>query len=66
MNNNQWSVQQENKLMEECALKVEAAVKEYQNTPKPAVTDMFDYMYSELPHDLVEQRQFAKELENNG
>ena len=66
MNNNQWSVQQENKLMEECASKVEAAVKEYQSVPKPSVTDMFDYMYSELPHDLAEQRRFAQELENNG
>ncbi len=66
MNNNQWSVQQENKLMEECAAKVEAAVQEYKNTPQPKVTDMFDYMYEELPHDLAEQRKYAEELENNG
>ncbi|MBL4772294.1 MAG: pyruvate dehydrogenase (acetyl-transferring) E1 component subunit alpha [Alcanivoracaceae bacterium] len=66
MNNNQWNVQQENKLMEECAKKVEAAVKEYQSAPKLPVTDMFDYMFAELPHDLAEQREFAKELDNNG
>ncbi len=66
MKNNQWSVQQENQLLEQCALKVEAAVKTYQNTPKPPVTDMFDYMFAELPHDLKEQRKFAEELEKNG
>lgn len=66
MNNNQWSVQQENKLMEECAAEVEDAVQEYRNTPQPKVTDMFDYMYEELPHDLAEQRKYAQELENNG
>lgn len=63
MNCNQWSVQQENKLMEDCATKVEAAVKEYQSASKLPVTDMFDYMFEELPHDLVEQRKFAQELE---
>jgi pyruvate dehydrogenase E1 component alpha subunit len=66
MNNNVWSVQQENKLKEECAIKVEAAVKEYQNASKLPVTDMFDYMFAELPHDLVEQRKYAEELEKNG
>lgn len=66
MKNNQWSVQQENQLMEECAAKVDEAVKEYMNAPKPKVTDMFDYMFAELPHDLQEQRKYAQELENNG
>jgi pyruvate dehydrogenase E1 component alpha subunit len=66
MNNNQWSVQQENQLLEQCALKVEAAVKTYQNTPKQPVTAMFDYMFAELPHDLAQQRKYAEELEKNG
>ena len=64
MDNNQWSVQQENKLMEDCATKVEAAVKDYQSASKLPVTDMFDYMYAELPHDLKEQRAYALSLEN--
>ncbi len=63
MDNNQWSVQQENKLMEDCAIKVEAAVKEYQSASKLPVSDMFDYMFAELPHDLQEQRAFALALE---
>jgi len=66
MNQNQWSVQQENSLIEECKAKVEEAVQEYLNAPKPKVTDMFDYMYADLPHDLQEQRKYAQELENNG
>ncbi len=66
MSNNQWSAQQENQLLKDCAAKVDAAVEEYLSTPKPAVTDMFDYMFAELPHDLAEQRQYALEMENNG
>jgi len=66
MSNNQWSAQQENQLLEDCAAKVDAAVEEYLNTPKPAVTDMFDYLFAELPHDLAEQRQYALEMEKNG
>ena len=63
MDNNQWSVQQENKLMENSAIKVEAAVKDYQSASKLPVTDMFDYMFAELPHDLEEQRAYALSLE---
>ncbi len=66
MSHNQWSAQQENQLLKDCTRKVDAAVEEYLNTPKPAVTDMFDYMFAELPHDLAEQRQYALEVENNG
>jgi pyruvate dehydrogenase E1 component alpha subunit len=64
MENNQWSVQQENQLMEKCTQHVEQAVKDYQNASKLPVTDMFDYMFAELPHDLAEQRAYALSLEN--
>jgi len=65
MDNNQWSVQQENQLMDKCTIKVEQAVQEYQSASKLPVTDMFDYMYAELPHDLAQQRAFALSLEEN-
>ena len=60
---NQWSEQQENILLESCKKDVDMAVEEYMNTPQPAVTDMFDYMYEELPHDLEQQRAYAQKLE---
>ncbi|MCF6288703.1 MAG: pyruvate dehydrogenase (acetyl-transferring) E1 component subunit alpha [Proteobacteria bacterium] len=63
MNSNKWSVQQEEQLIERCKRKVEAEVKIYQSTAAPKVTDMFDYMFAELPHDLAIQRKFAQELE---
>ncbi len=63
MNNNQWSVQQEEQLLERCKRMVESEVKVYMDTPMPPVTDMFDYMFAELPHDLVSQRKFAQELD---
>ena len=42
---------------------VDQAVEEYLNVPKPEITDMFDYMYADLPHDLEAQRRYALELE---
>jgi pyruvate dehydrogenase E1 component alpha subunit len=30
------------------------------------VTAMFDYMFAELPHDLVEQRAYAERFPEDG
>lgn len=59
-----WSDDQQEALESSCAADVEAAVQEYLNTPKPAITEMFDHMYAELPHDLELQRAQALESEN--
>lgn len=63
INNGAWSEEKEEELLEECKEVVELAVEEYldmvENDPQP-VTAMFDYMFAELPHDLVEQRQNAE------
>jgi len=59
-----WSDDQQTELETECASAVEDAVTEYMNTPIPAITEMFDHMYDELPHDLAQQRAFALETEN--
>ncbi len=59
-----WSDDQQEALETSCAADVESAVEEYLNTPKPAITEMFDHMYAELPHDLEQQRAQALESEN--
>ena len=54
--NHQWSEEQADTLKQECAEQVEAAVKEYTNKTKAPATDMFDYLYAELPDALLDQR----------
>lgn len=55
-----WSEAEEQALLEQASVEVEAAVQEYLSmTPQP-VEAMFDYMYAKLPHDLKEQREIAK------
>lgn len=60
---NQWSEQQENALLTSSKKEVDLAVNEYLETPAPKVSDMFDYMYQELPHDLEAQKSYALSLE---
>jgi 2-oxoisovalerate dehydrogenase E1 component alpha subunit len=52
-----WSEQKEKQLHAECSTQVERAVQEYLNIPAPSPTDIFDYLYASLPHDLIEQRE---------
>jgi len=54
-----WSKEQEDKWQAECSVQVEHAVQEYLNISPPSPTDMFDYLYAKLPHDLIEQREQA-------
>lgn len=54
-----WSQEQEDKLLAESSKIVEKAVEEYLAVPPPAVEDMFNYMYAELPAELIEQREQA-------
>ncbi len=52
-----WSEGEEAKWQAACSQQVEQAVQEYLAIPAPSLTDMFDYLYAKLPHDLIEQRE---------
>ncbi len=54
-----WNEKKEQKLLDQAAEKVDAAVQQYMNTPKPPPESMFDYLHEELPEFLEEQRQHA-------
>jgi len=54
-----WDEEKEQALLAACAEKVEAAVKDYVETPVQETGAMFDYMYSELPESMEEQRETA-------
>lgn len=54
-----WDEQKEAALLEDAAKQVEDAVAVYQSAGKPSIESMFDYMYGNMPADLIEQRDSA-------
>ncbi|RFF31970.1 pyruvate dehydrogenase (acetyl-transferring) E1 component subunit alpha [Wenzhouxiangella sediminis] len=64
-----WSDDKEEELLGECKQWVQQAADEYldmiENDPQP-VTAMFDYMFAELPADLIEQRTYAQDYAEDG
>ena len=54
-----WNEVKEAALLEDAAAKVDSAVEEYLNTPKPSIESMFDHMYAEWPDLMEEQREHA-------
>lgn len=51
-----WTEQQEEALRSECSAEVEAAVKQYLDTPPQPPESMFDYLYETLPKAYRAQR----------
>lgn len=64
-----WDDEREQAFRDECTQKAQEAADEYldqiENNPQP-VTTMFDYMFKEMPHDLVEQRAYAQDFAEDG
>ncbi|MFT5138623.1 MAG: 2-oxoisovalerate dehydrogenase E1 component alpha subunit [Lysobacterales bacterium] len=56
-----WSEEKETQLLEEAARKVETEVALYQAVGKPTIESMFDYMYGDMPAELLAQRDRALE-----
>lgn len=52
-----WTEKDEEKLIEECTAEVEQCVKDYEGASHPEPTEMFNYMYEEMPWHLKEQRE---------
>jgi 2-oxoisovalerate dehydrogenase E1 component alpha subunit len=55
-----WDAAKEHALLEECMLRVDAAVTEYLGKSKPATDAMFDHLFAALPAHLREQRLIAR------
>lgn len=60
-----WSKDKETALQKELHEIVDREMNEYVNRAKPEITDMFDYLYAELPHALKEQRETLVQEETN-
>jgi pyruvate dehydrogenase E1 component alpha subunit len=57
-----WSDEEEEDFKKQCTVSIEKSVIEYLSLPKAAITDIFDYQYAKLPHELIEQRIEAEAL----
>jgi 2-oxoisovalerate dehydrogenase E1 component alpha subunit len=55
-----WDAGREQSLLDECTLKVDAAVTEYLGKAKPSTDAMFDHLFAALPAHLQEQRLIAR------
>lgn len=51
-----WSKEKEAALQTELRTQVNDAVDDYLSATPPKATDMFDYLYEQLPDDLIDQR----------
>ncbi|MCB9557040.1 MAG: pyruvate dehydrogenase (acetyl-transferring) E1 component subunit alpha [Deltaproteobacteria bacterium] len=61
-----WDEQQEAELVAKVSAEVEAEVEALEAMPRPPATDIFDYMFAELPATLIEQRQQLIAESRNG
>lgn len=61
-----WTKDKDRKLEEECAKEVEKAVQEYEAIEQPDPTDMFQFIYKEMPWHLKEQIAELKDIIQEG
>lgn len=54
-----WNDSKDAELKKNCQADVDAAVDAYLKTPKAPISDMFDYLYANLPNELAWQRETA-------
>jgi 2-oxoisovalerate dehydrogenase E1 component alpha subunit len=55
-----WDAVKESALLEECAVKVDAAVSDYLSAAKQSTDSMFEHLFAKLPAHLQEQRAIAR------
>ena len=60
-----WDAAQEQVLLDECTVKVDAAVADYLGKPKPSTDAMFDHLFAALPAHLHAQRLAARKYGAN-
>jgi 2-oxoisovalerate dehydrogenase E1 component alpha subunit len=56
-----WDQKKEDKLLAECAERMDAEVKLYKDAGKPPIESMFNDMFANLPEGLIAQRDAAVE-----
>ena len=61
--NGLWSDEQEQELIAQTNEWVAAEIDAYLQTPMPPVSAMFDYLYGDMPSEVLEQRELAMQRE---
>jgi pyruvate dehydrogenase E1 component alpha subunit len=56
---NLWNESEEKALQDTTEKQVQSAIDSYLNTPIQPVESMFDYLYAELPEQLIPQKDWA-------
>lgn len=62
MNKGIWSEEKEKRLLEELTQEIEKTVREYEAVEAPDPTNMFKYIYSEMPWHLKEQMEEVRSI----
>lgn len=62
---NVWSEAQDQQLQIDCADLIEQSIQEFLSTTRAPLTDIFDYLYAELPEELQAQREQIKEKDKS-
>jgi len=62
MNHHGWTEEKENKLIKELSAEVEKAVQDYESVEQADPTNMFKYIYSEMPWHLKEQMEEVRAI----
>ena len=52
-----WSEEQEQTLLEQSRSEIEQEVRHYLDSEPPGTESLFDFLYAELPHELLAQRR---------
>lgn len=53
-----WDEDFEKKIIEDAEIKIKVAVEKAENTPKPAPSEMFDYVYEKITPTLEKQKEY--------
>jgi len=61
-----WRTDEEQAIIQSCNAAVDAAAREYLDTPPQSVETMFDYLYSQLPDSMRAQRDQSCSRANRG
>lgn len=66
MNSRGWTEEKDKQLIEECTKEVDEAVKGYEAIEPADPTDMFKYIYKDMPWHLKEQMEEVREFSGKG
>ncbi len=59
-----WSEEYEKELIDKSMDEIEKITLNVENTPKQSIDDLFDYVFKDIPQDLINQKEYLKNVLN--